>query len=90
MNLMPLLGSEQRPVIVKVNSEERARKVAEICGTYGLDYIIGFEAIEDITDPKKAIKQQRNLIDPYSPCPCGSCQKYKFCCAKKEIELDLK
>lgn len=27
---------------------------------------------------------------PYALCPCGSGQKYKFCCAKKEqIPFDL-
>src|SRR4051812_25500646 len=24
------------------------------------------------------------LVDPYSPCPCGSGQKYKWCCQKVE------
>ncbi|MCF8568098.1 SEC-C domain-containing protein [Alicyclobacillus tolerans] len=28
-------------------------------------------------------------VNVYDPCPCGSGKKYKFCCAKKPIELDL-
>src|SRR5215470_3952287 len=24
------------------------------------------------------------LVDPYSPCPCGSGQKFKWCCHKVE------
>jgi len=27
-----------------------------------------------------------DLIDPYSPCPCGSGKKYKFCCLQKQRE----
>jgi len=87
--MLPPLGSVQRPVIVKVKSEERAKRVAEICGEYGFKYIIGIEMTEDLTDLKKAIKQWRGFTNPYEPCPCGSGAKYKFCCAKKSIELDL-
>ncbi|CAN7651864.1 SEC-C metal-binding domain-containing protein [Peribacillus frigoritolerans] len=25
---------------------------------------------------------------PYDPCPCNSGKKYRFCCAKKPVELD--
>ncbi len=25
------------------------------------------------------------LLDPYGPCPCGSNQKYKFCCNAKQV-----
>jgi tetratricopeptide (TPR) repeat protein len=25
------------------------------------------------------------LVDPYSPCPCGSGEKYKWCCHKAEV-----
>ena len=24
------------------------------------------------------------LVDPYSPCPCGSDKKFKWCCQKAE------
>ncbi len=27
-------------------------------------------------------------IDPYQPCPCGSGNKYKFCCREKEKAID--
>ena len=27
--------------------------------------------------------EKRTVIDRYSPCPCGSGEKYKFCCGKK-------
>jgi hypothetical protein len=56
---MASLGSQQRPVIVKVTSEKMAQKVAEICGEYGFQFIAGFEAVEDLTDLKLAIKDRR-------------------------------
>jgi uncharacterized protein YecA (UPF0149 family) len=83
------LGSEQRPVIVKVRSQERAEKVAEICDKYDLRFIIGLELTEDISDLKKAIKERMTPATPYDLCPCNSGKKYKFCCSKKSIELDI-
>jgi tetratricopeptide (TPR) repeat protein len=29
----------------------------------------------------------RNNIEPYSPCPCGSGKKYRFCCQRKKHDL---
>lgn len=86
---MPALGSEQRPVIVKVTSEKMAQRVAEICEKNSLQFIVGFEAIEDLTDLKKAIKEKNTPKNIYDPCPCGSGAKYKFCCAKKMLEFDI-
>lgn len=86
---MESLGSEPRPVIVKVNNEPRAIRVAEICEEYGFKYIVGLEYDEDLTDLKKAIQQRMTPESVYDPCPCGSGKKYKFCCAKKPFELDL-
>jgi hypothetical protein len=31
---------------------------------------------------KEMVKRNRNLIDPYAPCPCGSGKKLRFCCGK--------
>src|SRR5262245_25618882 len=28
------------------------------------------------------------VVDPYSPCPCGSGQKFKWCCQKVEAYAD--
>lgn len=83
------LGSEQRPVILKVQTEETAEKVAQICDKYGWHYIMGMESSEDLTDLKKALKQEWEPEDPYSPCPCGSGKKYKFCCKKKMKHFDI-
>jgi len=86
---MPELGSEQRPVVVKVTSEEMAKRVSEICEKHGLHFIAGFEAVADLTDLKRAVKEKTTPKNIYDPCPCGSGAKYKFCCSKKEVELDL-
>jgi hypothetical protein len=86
---MAHLGSEQRPVIVKVTSEKMMRKVAEICEEYNLHFIAGLENQEDLTDLKKAIKEKASPENIYDPCPCGSGAKFKFCCFKKEIVLNL-
>jgi hypothetical protein len=86
---MQPLGSSQRPVIVKVNSEMKAQRVAEICKEYDFQYIVGIEVDEDITDLKKAIQQRNTPSNIYAPCPCGSGKKYKFCCAKKPFVLNI-
>lgn len=32
------------------------------------------------------IINQNRTTNKYSPCPCGSGEKYKFCCGKKKLE----
>jgi uncharacterized protein YecA (UPF0149 family) len=86
---MASLGSQERPVIVKVTSEKMAKKVAKICNDYGFHFIAGFEAVEDLTDLKSAIKEKSAPKNIYDLCPCGSGVKFKFCCMKKEIVLNL-
>lgn len=86
---MASLGSQQRPVIVKVTSEKMAKKVAEICGEYSFHFIAGFEAVANLNDLKSAIKEKTAPKNIYDLCPCGSGAKYKFCCMTKEIVLNL-
>jgi uncharacterized protein YecA (UPF0149 family) len=86
---MASLGSEQRPVIVKVTSKKMMEKVAKICDKNNLHFIAGLEAVENLTDLKQALKEKSAPKSIYDPCPCGSGLKYKFCCMKKEIVLDL-
>jgi len=83
------LGTEQRPIIVKVKTEEKGRKVALICERFGWHYIMGFEYAEDLTDLRKALKDALGPANVYDPCPCGSGSKYKFCCAKKMKHFDI-
>jgi SWIM/SEC-C metal-binding protein len=83
---MAKLGSKKKPIIVHVQSEERARYVAEVCAAHGWHYIIGFEfdKPEDISDLEKALNPSEPIrsekIGRNDPCPCGSGKKYKKCC----------
>ncbi|SAL06172.1 yecA family protein [Caballeronia calidae] len=81
---MPKIGSEQRPIIVRVTSEDRAHYVAQVCQQNGWHYIIGFEGPEDISDLENALNpplpMQSTKVERNSPCPCGSGRKYKKCC----------
>jgi hypothetical protein len=85
------LGSEKRPVIVRVASDAKGAKISQICNQYGLHFIIGLEPgkPEDFSDLITAIKEKTTPANVYDPCPCGSGQKYRFCCAKKPIQLDI-
>jgi SWIM/SEC-C metal-binding protein len=84
---MAKLGSKKKPIIVHVQSEERARHVAEVCAAHGWHYIIGFEfdKPEDISDLEKALNPSEPIrsekIGRNDLCPCGSGKKYKKCCA---------
>jgi hypothetical protein len=40
---MAKLGTEKRPAVVRVQTEERASEIASICNEHGWYYIIGFE-----------------------------------------------
>ncbi len=90
---MPKLGSEKRPIVARVHSDEKAMYVAEKCTENGWHYIIGFEPDkpEDISDleimlnptkPAVSAKVGRN-----DPCPCGSGKKYKKCCGLQDSLL---
>ena len=82
-------GSETRPIILKVTSEERAEQMVRICDHFGWHFILGFETFEDVSDLRKALLSRLAQFDPYAPCPCGSGKKYKFCCASSMKDLDI-
>lgn len=83
---MAKLGSEKRPVVVRVHTDEKAKYVAETCVKNGWHYIIGFERDqpEDISDlekllnPPQPVKSEK--IGRNDPCPCGSGKKFKKYC----------
>ena len=83
---MAKLGTEKKPIIVRVHSEEKARYVAETCAEHGWHYIIGFEPDkpEDISDLEKMLNPPKptksNKVGRNEPCPCGSGKKFKKCC----------
>jgi SWIM/SEC-C metal-binding protein len=88
---MAKLGSEKRPIVVRVHTDEKARYVAEKCSENGWHYIIGFEPDkpEDISDlekllnPRQVVRSEK--IGRNDPCPCGSGRKYKKCCGANNL-----
>ncbi|GGK06897.1 hypothetical protein GCM10007063_31810 [Lentibacillus kapialis] len=86
---MAQLGTKERPVIIKTNSESKIEKMTAVCDFYDLTYIVGIEIDEDLTDLKKAVKNKLEPADPYSECTCGSGKKYKFCCKQKMKNFDI-
>jgi SWIM/SEC-C metal-binding protein len=84
------LGSEKRPVIVRVQTEQRGSEIASICSEHGWHYIIGFEPDkpEDISDLTRLLNPSgpiKAIATPgrNDPCPCGSGKKYKKCCGAR-------
>lgn len=87
---MARLGSEKRPVVVRVQTEERGREIASICHEHGWHYIIGFEPDkpEDVADVEKLLNPPKPVeasVIPgrNEPCFCGSGKKYKKCCGAR-------
>ena len=89
---MAKLGSDKKPIIVRVHTDERARYVAETCTAHGWQYIIGFELdkTEDISDLERALNPPQQIISQKvgrnDPCPCGSGKKFKKCCNANKTE----
>jgi SWIM/SEC-C metal-binding protein len=83
------LGTEKRPAIVRVQTEEKMKEVAAIFEENGWKFTIGLEPDkpEDIADleillnPTKTRRVEKK-IGRNEPCPCGSGKKYKKCCGK--------
>jgi len=85
---MARLGTDKRPAVLRVQSEERAREVVERCDEAGIRYILGIEpdAPEDISDIDRALNPPDPIralpkVGRNEPCPCGSGSKFKRCCA---------
>lgn len=83
---MAKLGAEKKPIIVRVQTEDRGRYVAEQCDLHAWQYIIGLETDkpEDVSDLEKALNPplpvQSEKFGRNNPCPCGSGKKYKKYC----------
>jgi SWIM/SEC-C metal-binding protein len=86
---MAKLGSKKKPIVVRVQTQEKAAEIAAICDEHGWHFIAGIEPDEeeDVSDLESALnptgpvraetKPRRN-----DPCPCGSGKKYKKCCGR--------
>ena len=84
---MARLGSEKRPIVLRVGSEDRAYELSQICEENGFKFIIGIEPDEpeNIDDLNQALNPNKPIVKTVSynrndPCPCGSGKKYKKCC----------
>ena len=81
------LGTEKKPAVVQVQTEERLKEVSSIFEEKGWNYIIGLEPDkpEDIADLEILLNPRKPMITEdkvgrNDPCPCGSGKKYKKCC----------
>jgi SWIM/SEC-C metal-binding protein len=85
---MARLGTKKHPAILRVQSEQRALEVFELCQAHAIECIIGVEPEEpeDITDIERALNPPAPALAPSKPgrndpCACGSGVKFKKCCA---------
>ena len=87
---MSKLGSKARPVIIKVQTEDRAAELLDLCTEKGWQVIIGLEPdeeenIDDLLKLDAGIKpffSFKASPSKNAPCPCGSGKQYKRCCGK--------
>lgn len=91
---MARLGSKHRPVIVRVQTRERAHEAVYQCEQLGLVCIVGVEADkpEDLSDIQRALAQPPQAlagpkIGRNDPCVCGSGKKSKKCCGQRSTAL---
>ena len=81
------LGTEKKPAVVSVQTEERLKEVTAIFEEHEWAFSIDLEPDkpENITDLEILLnppKQTKVEAKPgrNEPCPCGSGKKYKKCC----------
>jgi SWIM/SEC-C metal-binding protein len=87
---MVKLGSDNKPAVVRVQTQSRAEEVLSICNERGWKVIIGIEPdkpenitdIERLLNPQTPIKSEQK-IGRNDPCLCGSGKKFKKCCMGK-------
>ncbi len=87
------IGTNEHPIILRVQTQKRAEELALLCEKNGWKFIIGVEADkpEDISDLHKAMNPSQPIqvspkIGRNDPCPCGSGKKFKNCCIDKRNE----
>ena len=83
------IGTEKKPAVVSVQTEERLQEVASIFEEHGWKYTIQLEPDqpEDIIDLERLLnppqpKIAEKKVGRNEPCPCGSGNKYKKCCGR--------
>jgi len=84
---MARLGSDKRPLILRVQTQGRAQEVLAVCQDHGWKAIVGIEPgksenisdLERLLDPLPPARAEAK-IGNNDPCTCGSGKKYKRCC----------
>ena len=81
------LGTEKKPAVVNVQTEDRVKELKSVFEEKGWNYTIELEPDkpEDITDLEILLNPVKSRIAEKKagrnePCPCGSGKKYKRCC----------
>ncbi len=92
---MPKLGSPGHPVVIRVQTMERANELSTLCDDHGIKFIIGIEpdkpehlgGLERLlageSTPPATMPKFEPKIGRNDPCPCGSGRKFKKCCGGK-------
>jgi len=81
------LGTEKKPAVITVKTEERVKELGSVFDKNGWTYKVELEPDkpEDITDLELLLNPQKTKIAEKKVgrnelCPCGSGKKYKKCC----------
>lgn len=75
-------------IYCSVVTELQAAQVTKICQDYGIQSVIKLKPFVDISQLKRALKvKMKDRL--YDQCPCGSRKKFKFCCYKDELNIEL-
>ncbi len=81
---MAILGTRERPAVIRVQEPRRSDAVMRICKARGWQVIVGVEPDkpEDLTDLAYLLAAEHKLpkVGRNDPCPCGSGRKFKKCC----------
>jgi SWIM/SEC-C metal-binding protein len=88
---MAKLGTDKRPAVVRVQSEDEAQETIDLAQERGWKVIVGVEPDneEDLSDLRKLMRSdEKPEAKPRLPpkisgndyCPCRSGKKFKNCC----------
>jgi SWIM/SEC-C metal-binding protein len=84
---MAKIGTEKRPLVLRVQTEQQAYQIAAKCNEHGFKFVMGIEPDKsvDVSDLERALEPPRPAVSTKvgrnDPCPCGSGKKFKHCCA---------
>ena len=89
---MARLGTHARPAVTRVQTEDRAQQIIELCAEHRWDVIVDVvpDQPEDITDvlqlqePTLLTVRKEPLPGRNDPCTCGSGVKFKKCCLRTQ------